>query len=99
MQYPSYTNVLFGDDTAEDVASSLMASCLKTVITEDERIDVSEESIENITEFFESMTKEQFMKISEFFDKIPKVECDIDFTCGSCGEDNHIELRGIQDFF
>ena len=52
-----------------------------------------------MSEFIESMTKDQFLKIQEFFDTIPKLKKDIDFKCKKCGYSEKITIEGIQNFF
>jgi len=41
----------------------------------------------------------QFDKILEFFETMPKLSHDVDFTCVKCGEENKMTLEGIRDFF
>jgi len=98
MRYPSYSKLNNVDDEKE-VGLSVLMSCMEAVLTEDERIVIADESKESVEKFIESMTRDQFKKVSDFLSDIPKVEYDIDFDCTKCGEHSHYELRGIQDFF
>lgn len=98
MRYPSYVNLKEVEDEGE-MGFNILASSLEAVYADDERIDMEDETEESIRRFLESMTREQFKKVSEFLMDIPKVSYDIDFDCTKCGEHTHIELRGIQDFF
>ena len=98
MKYPSY-NELRDTDDEEEAGLNVLHSCISAVLTPDDRIDVADEPVESVKNFINSMTADQFKKISEFATNIPKVEYDIDFDCEKCGEHTHIELRGVQDFF
>ena len=98
MRYPSYID--FQDIKEEgEMGFNILANSLDAVITEDERIDIADEAPESVRRFLESMTREQFEKITKFLFDIPKVSYDLDFDCNKCGEHTHLELRGIQDFF
>lgn len=102
MKYPNFLtmgNETFEDTSGADAGFKILHHCLKTVITGDERIDVSEESEESVRNFFESMTQEQFNKVAGFLADIPAVSYTSHFNCEKCNEDNSIELRGLQSFF
>lgn len=103
LSYPSYHKLM--DDKgiqSENTAESLFAMIrlvIKTVLTEDERINMSDEPLESVNEFIESMNNEQFTQIKEFVDAMPKLTYTAEFKCGDCGHDNSIVLEGIQSFF
>jgi DNA-directed RNA polymerase subunit RPC12/RpoP len=99
MKYPSYSKLLSMGEGDEAVGFSLMASCLEAVITEDERVDVGDETEESIRRFLDSMTRDQFAKLSAFLMDIPSVTHKVEFDCAGCGKDNDYEIRGIQGFF
>jgi len=54
---------------------------------------------EEITQFVESLNTKQFNKVIEFFDKAPVLKHKIEWTCSACGENDSLELRGLQSFF
>jgi len=54
---------------------------------------------EEALNFVEGLNKEQFGKILKFFDTIPKVSYDIEYTCKECGKQESIHLEGINNFF
>jgi hypothetical protein len=104
MKYPSY-KVLIDEDIKElddgnaDQIISLVAGSIVAVLTEDERIDVSKESPDEIKDFLNSLTATQFAKVAEFLQDMPQLSHDAEFDCQSCGEQNKVELRGLSDFF
>ena len=103
MQYPRYETVLKdGFDLEQSEAAitmDLVASCMKNVLTEDERIDCSTISTEEKMSFIESMTSAQFVKVSEYVKNMPTLSKDIKFKCKKCGKQDGLELRGLSDFF
>ena len=54
---------------------------------------------EELKSFLESMDKDQLEKIMNFFNTMPSLEHEIEYTCTNCGEVQKYILRGISDFF
>jgi hypothetical protein len=98
MKYPTYSSIDYVDDETE-LGFQIISQCLKTVITEDERIDMEDETPQSIRNFLESMTKEQFETVANFLEDMPQVKKNVDYVCQKCGHNNHLELKGISSFF
>lgn len=98
LKWPSYAEISASEDLA-DTAINLLISCIRAVISNDERIDIQDEPREQIINFLESMTSAQFQKLSEFVSNVPSVKHDIVFDCEHCGHKNTIEVKGMQSFF
>ena len=58
----------------------------------------SQKKQEEIQEFLDSMTSEQFGKLSAFVETLPSLEKDLKVPCESCGETIERTLKGISDF-
>lgn len=103
MAWPSYISMTeMQIKTAEDLttnAFNMIAKCIVAIHTEDERIMAKDTPLDEIEEFIESMTNDQFKKISNYIEMMPKVEKDIDWECEHCGEKGHHKLEGMMDFF
>jgi hypothetical protein len=50
-------------------------------------------------EFVESMNQEQFAKVENFFNNLPKLKETIDITCSKCGFHHKIDVEGLESFF
>ena len=105
MRYPNYefflnNSVLMteGKSQSEMLLASIIG-CLEAVETEDERIDLADESEEEVNQFLESLTGAQFEKISQFALELPVMQKNIQYKCKNCGADNERMLRGLEDFF
>jgi hypothetical protein len=98
MKYPSYSQIDITENETE-MGFEVLASCLATVYTQDQRIDVSEEPKESVRKFLESMTRSQFEKVRDYFVDMPQVKAEVEFTCRKCDELNKFDIRGIQSFF
>jgi|TARA_R110000744_G_scaffold183577_3_gene302919 hypothetical protein len=104
MKYPSYEDFLSNDtllDSKSEMESMLQLSiaCIDSVLTEDERISMKDESKEEVMGFIDSMSSEQFEKITNFISSVPSVTQTIEFECTSCSHKNERTLKGMDDFF
>lgn len=102
MKYPSFSDVssLEGKDLSNtEKVFHLIGKCLESVTTDDEHILIKDTPEAEVTEFIESLSSSQFMKVKDFIEKIPSVEKEVKFKCKSCLAENEILLRGIDDFF
>jgi len=57
-----------------------------------------EVSKQEIIDFLESLSFEQFKKIEKFYQGIPKLKKDYDIICSKCGFEHKITLEGLQSF-
>jgi len=60
------------------------------------RVDMSEKDLE---EFIDSLTGEQFEKVGEFFETMPKVQHAIEVTNPNTKKKGEVVIEGIQSFF
>lgn len=104
MKYPSYEDILkdpklLESESETETLLKMTALCMDSILTEDEHYSMKDESMEEAVEFLESMTSEQFDKITSFVNSIPSISKKVEFKCQECGHDNEITLRGMDDFF
>ena len=104
MRYPSYEDFLENEKLLdpESITESLMELiivCLDSVLTEEERFSIKDESKEDVVNFIDSMTSDQFERVTEFVQNMPAISKDIEFTCVSCKHENKRTLQGMDDFF
>ena len=72
---------------------------LKAIHTEEERIDLKDESKENIKNFIDQMTSSQYLKLKKFVANTPRVKLKAEWNCEGCGKPQTMTLEGLQDFF
>ncbi len=103
MKWPSYRSLFGNKDLSKlneaDQAFNMIQYCVDSVITEEESISAKDVSEEELSEFIESLTSDQFKLIRDYVDKIPKLKHDINYECKECGQPNTIHLEGLRDFF
>lgn len=104
LRYPSYfqfiqnPKILESESDTETVIEVII-SCMEAIQTEEENILLKDESREEIVRFLDSMTSDQFEKISEFVQEMPSMKKEVQFKCESCEGTSDVELKGIDDFF
>jgi hypothetical protein len=105
MKYPSYTDMINSDMIGGDKDADandiirIVIQGISAILTEEERFDVKDYSYDDLVQFVEQLTSDQFMKLNSFFDDMPQLKHNVEFKCESCGEDNQVELAGMADFF
>lgn len=102
MKHPSYNDIfkdpMILEEESSETLFAMIRHCMKNLKTEDELINLENESAENLEEFIGSMNTEQFDSVRDFVENIPIMGYDVEFDC-KCGTHNKKQLRGIQSFF
>lgn len=102
MKWPNFNELTDKEllDAADtDKVLGLIRKCMVAILTDEERILVKNESVQEINDFLESMNQGQFRRIQEFVENMPRLEHDITFNCVKCGAINNHKLQGMNDFF
>ena len=100
MRYPTLKDMV-DMDGMQDINNVLlmMKKCVHEILDGEEvhsRVDMSESELE---EFFESLSGQQFEKVTEFFDTMPKIAHAITVKNPKTKKENNIILEGLQSFF
>jgi len=100
LSYPNFANVIkiFESDDVR-IIFDMVKGCIKGVFDHENFYDIKEQTDEEVNEFLESLTKEQFEKIEEFFVNSPKIVQEIDTECPHCQHKNKSRIEGLQNFF
>lgn len=95
MKYPSIdevNSIAKGTDELE-----MLARCIKCVFDEENVYDP--DNIADSIAFIENLNSEQFAKITQFLNSMPKLRHTIKYTCRGCGQEDVVNLEGLSDFF
>ena len=107
MKYPSYMDVMKSDfleglekgDKQTTAMFEMTIKCINAILTPDERFSADDSTDEELMDFVESLTTDQFSKLTVFMQSMPELVSETDFVCEKCGAENHIKLKGMADFF
>ena len=101
--YPQFElmSLMMGNEDATGIenAFKLIASCMGQIYYGDDMYECQDQTIEELEEFLESLTQQQFMKLQEFFDTMPKLKHDIVLIHPKTKKKKTITLEGLNSFF
>lgn len=97
MNYPSLNNLIQRRNEKIDYFD-LLLECIQSIETSTEIFENNSVSKENMKEFIDQLTSEQYKKLIDFFKTSPKLEQKIHYKT-SDGENREILLKGLRDFF
>ena len=102
MRYPTIQTISrlenMKADTIDDIFD-IVAGCIDFIYQGDEVFYGKEQSKEDLLEFLNNLTSEQFKKIQKFFETMPRLKQEVDYNCPVCGLHHHKVLEGLQSFF
>jgi len=76
-----------------------MWSCVECVYDEESQTSAKDVSVQEGMQFLESLTGEQFKKISEFFETLPKLHLSVKIKCDKCDYEDSYVMERLEDFF
>lgn len=98
MRYPKFEEMvrIYQNFKSENIVE-MLCSCIDSVYTKDELYtDYTKEELE---EFVNGFSKQQFDKLEEFMLTMPKIVQHIEQDCPNCSTKNTVNLEGLQNFF
>ena len=101
LSYPSADSLINIDKEAtqaEKILATIVAS-IDVIKTEEERVSTKDVTKQEVEEFVDGMTGEQFSNLAEYVKNIPTLKENVEFVCENCGHNNSRELVGFTDFF
>jgi hypothetical protein len=102
MKYPSLAlldKMKDFDSTNISVIFDIIFDCVDSIYDEDSVYPATEQSKEELEEFINNLTQEQFKKIQQFFETMPKLEKAIEFDCPVCKHHHKHTVKGLSGFF
>jgi len=82
-----------------DRVFDMLYECTDYVFDQNGMYYANETPKDEFIQFLESLTQEQFDRITEFFEKLPKIQYDVENQCEKCGFQHSIHMEGLTDFF
>tara|TARA_R110000823_G_scaffold207435_3_gene338006 strand:- start:282 stop:1010 length:729 start_codon:yes stop_codon:yes gene_type:complete len=86
------------DASTEDVFE-VISECIDKIYDADNVYNQSDYTKDELKEFVDSFTSEQFKQIQKFFDTMPKMYKDVVFSCEKCNYKEDIKIEGLAGFF
>lgn len=101
LKYPQFKSVEknYEIDNPTDMAFNLIANSIEYIYDGEQFYYAHEAQPGEMLAFIESMNQEQFNKIENFFENLPKLKETLNIKCSKCGFDHTIEVEGLENFF
>ena len=99
MDYPNTSSIQKEEGDAFTVGLNFVKNGIKMVFTKEETFERDSFSDEELGEFIDSLSSDQFQKIKTFFDTMPMLKHTVKYKCGTCGEDKETTIEGMNSFF
>ena len=102
MKYPgfdTFVNVSILRKVAEEEAMDILADSIDQIFQGDDVFDKSTTSKKEFKEFLEDLTREQFDKLSKFFETAPKLSHRFEVKNSKTGVVSDYVIEGLANFF
>jgi len=88
-----------GESEASDFIFDLLIDSIECIYDGEQVHYAKEVSRDELTEFLENLSADQFEKIQTYFTNIPKLNKIKEVDCSKCGYHHKIEFEGLENFF
>ena len=102
MKYPSLDSFVknnFADQNEIDNVFEIASGSIYQIFSGDEVWEAKEQSKKELLEFLESMTAEQFQKVQNFFETMPKLSHEVKIVNPNTEVESTMVLEGLGAFF
>ena len=97
---PSLDSVIgAGNKSQIELVMEIVRECLVEIIQGKDVFSAQDHTREELDEFLNSLNSGQFQKIQTYYESLPKMKQDIEYTCPKCGETKKETLEGLASFF
>ena len=97
---PSIDNLIgAGNKNQVDLVMEIVRECLVEIIQGADVFSAQDHTREELDEFLNSLNSGQFKKIQNYYESLPKMKQDIEYTCPKCGNTEKETLEGLASFF
>ena len=97
--YPRIDSVNFISKDGGEEAFHIMKSCVRQIYDTENVHEKNDMEDQELTEFLENMTHDQFELVQEFFNTMPKVKLPVKVKNPKTGVEGEVVLEGMNSFF
>ena len=97
---PSIDNIVGSANKNQiDLVMEIVRECLVEIIQGDDVFSAQDHTKEELDEFLNSLSSGQFQKVQTYYESLPKMKQDIEYTCPKCEKTETETLEGLASFF
>jgi hypothetical protein len=82
-----------------DIATDAIVNSIEYIFDKDNVYKKEDSTKKELIEFIENLSQDQYVKLTKFFESMPKLKHKVEWTCGKCGCRDEITLEGLANFF
>ena len=98
LKFPTFQNLVDTDDLNKtEYLFDILTKCVEYVYDKD--TVYSDFTQEEMSEWIDGLGQQQFQKISEFYENIPRVKHLVEWKCPACDKEESLTLEGLESFF
>ena len=82
-----------------DKVFDVVADSIEYIYQGEEIFYGKEQKHEDLIQFLNNLTSEQFLKVQQYFATMPRIKKEVEYTCPVCQKHHRKMLEGMQSFF
>lgn len=87
------------ENSDSELVFEVSLECVEAILDEENEYPIDSTNKEELREFINSLSTEQFIKIQEWFDNMPSLKLKVEHKCENCQADMATDIQGISNFF
>jgi len=104
LKYPNVDMAISASKSAEgknqmDIATDAIIQSIEYIFDKESVYNKEDSTKKELVEFIENLTQDQYLKLTKFFESMPKLKHKVEWTCKKCECRDEITLEGLQNFF
>ncbi len=99
MKYPNLNILSKVDMQQQESVLTLILSCIDAIYDDETIYYAKDAQKKELEDFIDSLPTKVIEDIKVFFDTMPKIKEDVDFSCNKCGYKELIPIEGLDSFF
>lgn len=100
MKYPTMNPLNMDNAKTElDVATESIINAIDYVFDKENVYKKEDNTKQELIDFIDNLSQDQFTKLAAFFETMPKLKHEIKWKCKGCGQEESVELEGMNNFF
>ena len=97
---PGIDNVIgAGDKNQIDMVMEIIRDSIVEIIEGEDVFSAQDHTREELEEFLDNLNSGQFKKLQDYYESLPKMKQDIEYTCPKCEKTETETLEGLASFF
>jgi hypothetical protein len=97
LKYPTLDKTINLVDEEDPLLA--VAKCIDMLMIGEKIYTKEETSLKDFVDYLNGLTQKQIDQLEKFFNTMPRIVFDMNYTCAKCGAQNNIHLEGLNDFF